>query len=84
MVSTYVCICILASLEGTYYPSSIVCMYSETCLIRHPVGNAKQCWIIEVSLYGKLIVGAENLDRFRRMLVYRGAGLGRFHCMLTV
>ena len=22
----------------------------------------------------------ENLDRFRRMLVYRGAGLGRFHC----
>ena len=23
----------------------------------------------------------ENLDRFRRMLVYRGAGLGRFHCM---
>ena len=23
----------------------------------------------------------ENLDRFRRMLVYRGAGLGRFHCI---
>ena len=23
----------------------------------------------------------ENLDRFRRMLVYRGAGLGRFYCM---
>ena len=23
---------------------------------------------------------SENLDRFRRMLVYRGAGLGRFHC----
>ena len=23
----------------------------------------------------------ENLDRFRRMLVYRGAGLGRFHWM---
>ena len=22
----------------------------------------------------------ENLDRFRRMLVYRGAGLGSFHC----
>ena len=22
----------------------------------------------------------ENLDWFRRMLVYRGAGLGRFHC----
>jgi hypothetical protein len=22
----------------------------------------------------------ENLDGFRRMLVYRGAGLGRFHC----
>ena len=22
----------------------------------------------------------ENLDRFRRMLVYRGAGLGRFYC----
>ena len=26
------------------------------------------------------MVGPENLDRFRRMLVYRGAGLGRFHC----
>ena len=23
----------------------------------------------------------ENLDLFRRMLVYRGAGLGRFHCI---
>ena len=22
----------------------------------------------------------ENLDQFRRMLVYRGAGLDRFHC----
>ena len=22
----------------------------------------------------------ENLDRFKRMLVFRGAGLGRFHC----
>ena len=20
-------------------------MYSETCLIRHPLGNVKQCWI---------------------------------------
>ena len=23
----------------------------------------------------------ENLGRFERILVYRGAGLGRFHCM---
>ena len=25
----------------------------------------------------------ENLDRFRRILVYRGAGLGRFYCTKT-
>ena len=29
----------------------------------------------------KMMIGPENLDRFRRMLVYRGAGLGRFHCI---
>ena len=26
----------------------------------------------------------ENLDQFRRMLVYRGAGLGRFHCTCII
>ena len=28
--------------------------YRETCIIRHPLGNEKQCWIVEVSLDGKI------------------------------
>ena len=34
---------------------------------------------MEVSLYGKLMVSVRESDRFRRMPVYRGAGLDR--CM---
>ena len=38
------------------------------------------CWITEVSLYDTdQWPVPENLDHFRQMLVYGGAGLGRFH-----
>ena len=37
---------------------------------------------IEVSFYGKILwLVPVNLGQLRRMLVYRHAGLGRFHCI---
>ena len=45
----------------TYIFTARTCTYSETCIIQHPLGNVKQCWInrlLDYSLYGKLTVGA--------------------------
>ena len=55
---------------------TIICMYSGTCTIQHPLGNEKNsaglagCGIIEVRLCGENQRSVpENLGRFRPMLV---------------
>ena len=64
--------------------------HSGTCIIWNPLENEKQCWIIELLDYrGQFVrlnqwLVPENLGRFRRMLVYTGARLGRFPCNIQM
>ena len=61
--------------------------YSETSLIRHPMGPENNvglggCWIMECLLpYLCMVTVPHIIVGLERMLDYRSVGLERFHCI---
>ena len=46
LVCTYICsVNMLTTVCLVCVQWNLLNMYSETCLIQHPLGNVKQCWI---------------------------------------
>ena len=68
----------------------IICIYSETSLIRHSMGPENNvglggCWIMECLIpYLSMVTVPHIMVGLERISDYRDVGLARFHCMYNV